>query len=227
MDVVDQFARFLDPLSILIVFGGALIAAIVRSTGEDIGRAFGALGPLFTASPERDSDAARHAVSRIAAIAELRGLQCADRIETAGRFLSTASRRLSDAESPAAFARWAEEELAARRQRHDGAIGFWTAMADAAPAMGLIGTVAGLIQMFAGMSDPGSIGPAMALALTTTLYGVVVANAFAGPIAARLERLSAAERAWQEATISRLVALAERELDRAQERPRAALRTVA
>ncbi|MDV3182666.1 MAG: MotA/TolQ/ExbB proton channel family protein, partial [Candidatus Phytoplasma australasiaticum] len=81
--------------------------------------------------------------------------------------------------------------------RHAAVHAFWGAAADAAPAMGMIGTVIGLIRIFGAMDDPTAIGPGMALALATTLYGMVVANLVAGPIAARLERLSGAEIEWQ------------------------------
>ena len=63
-------------------------------------------------------------------------------------------------------------------------------MADAAPALGMAGTVIGLIGMFAAMDDPALMGPAMALAMLTTLYGLVLGAVLFGPIASRLERLS-------------------------------------
>jgi chemotaxis protein MotA len=67
-------------------------------------------------------------------------------------------------------------------------------MAVMAPAMGMIGTLIGLVQMLANMSDPASIGPAMAVALLTTLYGAIIANAFAQPMADKLARSSALEK---------------------------------
>jgi chemotaxis protein MotA len=63
-----------------------------------------------------------------------------------------------------------------------------------APAMGMIGTLVGLVQMLANMSDPASIGPAMAVALLTTLYGAVIANAFAQPMSDKLARASQLEK---------------------------------
>lgn len=55
-----------------------------------------------------------------------------------------------------------------------------------APAFGMIGTLLGLIFMLGSMEDPSTIGPSMAVALITTLYGAVIANAFAGPIGDKL-----------------------------------------
>ena len=66
-------------------------------------------------------------------------------------------------------------------------------MAAAAPAFGMIGTLVGLVQMLANMSDPASIGPAMAVALLTTFYGAVLANMVFSPLASKLERNSMEE----------------------------------
>ncbi|MBV9840470.1 MAG: MotA/TolQ/ExbB proton channel family protein [Sphingomonadaceae bacterium] len=205
--------RFLDPLSLLLVVGGALLVAAARSTRSDVARALAALGPLFRADPEREAQAARVAVNGIKQLAQAKGLASADRVRSdhapgAKRFLRAAANRLSDADDADAFARWADEEVAARLRRHQEAIAFWQTAADAAPGMGMIGTVAGLIDMFANMDDPAKVGPGMALAMLTTFYGVVFANLVAGPIAARLERLSAAELDWQRETLARLATLA-------------------
>jgi chemotaxis protein MotA len=205
--------RFLDPLSLILVIGGSLLIAAARSTRSDIARAVAALGPLFRADPQREAQAARVAVNGIRQLAQAKGLGSADRVKSdrvpsAERFLRAAANRLSDADDAAGFATWAESDLAARARRHAEAQAFWQAAADAAPGMGMVGTVAGLIDMFANMDDPAKVGPGMALAMLTTFYGVLFANVIAGPIAARLERLSTAELDWQRETLDRLAALA-------------------
>ncbi len=77
--------------------------------------------------------------------------------------------------------------------RHSLGQQIFKAMGDAAPAMGMIGTLVGLVQMLSNMSDPKSIGPAMAVALLTTLYGAMLANMFALPIADKLSLRSSEE----------------------------------
>ena len=72
-------------------------------------------------------------------------------------------------------------------ERHKSGKNIFVKLADTAPAMGMIGTLVGLVQMLANMSDPASIGPAMAVALLTTLYGAMIANMIASPIADKLE----------------------------------------
>jgi chemotaxis protein MotA len=62
-----------------------------------------------------------------------------------------------------------------------------------APAMGMVGTLVGLVAMLQNMSDPSSIGPAMAVALITTLYGAMIANMLTIPLSYRLQRRSGEE----------------------------------
>lgn len=209
----EKLAQLADFTSFLLVFAGTMLVVLSRFDRTGLSRGFAALGPLFRADPEQDEIAAMRAVRLIEHIAEARSIACADRVQTAQRFLRLAARRLSDATSAAGFTRWAEEELEDRRRRHASAIEFWTMAAETAPAMGMIGTIIGLVFMFAAMDDAAAIGPAMALAMLTTLYGIIIANLIALPIARRLDRLSAQELAWQRRALDHLETLAVAELD--------------
>ncbi len=77
-------------------------------------------------------------------------------------------------------------EIDAMNDRHKMGSDFFMSFATFAPAMGLIGTLIGLVQMLQNMSDPSSIGPAMAVALITTFYGAIMANVMGSPMAAKL-----------------------------------------
>jgi chemotaxis protein MotA len=226
MFVLDQIARYFDPFAIAIVFGGTLLATFARSTNADLGRAWRSIGILRSADPEADALSARAAVGRISELVEVRSIMCADRVQTAQRFLHLAARRLSDSRGSTEFIRWATDEIDARRARHAGAIGVWRGIAETAPAMGMIGTIIGLVQMFAAMDDPAHMGPGMAVAMLTTLYGVILSAAIAGPIAGRLERLSETELDWQTATCKQFELLVRAELDHGGSRPKPNLRTV-
>jgi chemotaxis protein MotA len=227
MFVLDQIARYLDPLAIVIVFGGTLLVTVFRATRGDVRRAVAALALLGKADPRADAQAARVSVSRIRELAEVRSIGCVDRVETAQRFLLRAARELSEARGSADFARWAADEIESRRIRHQSVISVWRSMAEAAPAMGMIGTIIGLVQMFAHMDDPSKIGPGMAVAMLTTLYGVILGSGIAAPIAGRLESLSELELGWQAAACKQLELLAREELDGLPPRvARPVLRTV-
>lgn len=84
-------------------------------------------------------------------------------------------------------------DLQAMVCRHQRSADVLRRAAEFAPAMGLIGTLIGLVQMLGNLDDPAAIGPAMAVALLTTFYGAVLANLVFSPLAAKLERNSAEE----------------------------------
>jgi len=211
MDFLETASRYFDPVALALVVGGTLAAAAMRSTREDLKRALVALRPLFTARPANDALTALRAVRHVEWLTELKGISCADHIDASNPFVRRASLRLVDAESADAFARWAADDISERQARHRAAADVWRAAADAAPAMGMIGSVIGLVGMFSAMNDPDTIGPSMALALLTTFYGLIIAAVIASPIASRLDRLSLAEREWQEGIATRLEALARAE----------------
>ena len=204
----DLAARLFDPAALALVAGGSLAAAALRSTRSDVARAMAALKILLTGDPERDALSARRAVREIEQIAEKRGISCADRVGDESVFVRKAGLKLADAPSADAFAQWAAEDIDARAVRHENAAAVWRTAADAAPSLGMVGTVLGLIGMFASMDDPATLGPAMALAMLTTLYGLIAGTLLFGPAAARLERLSEAELRWQKAALARLETLA-------------------
>ena len=211
-----------DPLALLLVVGASLAVAAVRASLGDIGRAVGALGPLFRADPEADAARAMPMVRAIERVAHMQTLAVTDRVRARHPVIVAAAKALADCTDPACFRRYADETLTDRARRHRGGYEYWAAAADAAPAMGLAGTVVGLIVMFANMTAPEAMGGGMALALATTLYGVGFANMIALPIARRLERLSLDELAWQRRAFDHLIALAECELAQPPARVRAA-----
>ena len=90
-----------------------------------------------------------------------------------------------------AMSELSDEALTAKtlefRERLDKGETIMRAIGEAAPAFGMIGTLVGLVQMLSKMDDPAAIGPAMAIALLTTLYGALVASLFALPIADKLK----------------------------------------
>jgi chemotaxis protein MotA len=84
--------------------------------------------------------------------------------------------------------RMLEEEVRSSLHRHHMSARFFRRAADVAPAMGLIGTLVGLVQMLGSLENPAAIGPAMGVALLTTLYGAILANMVFAPVAAKIER---------------------------------------
>ncbi|MBA7572356.1 Chemotaxis protein PomA [subsurface metagenome] len=98
-----------------------------------------------------------------------------------------------DGVEPAALSRILYTELEYVSERHRMGAEIFMTMGNFAPAMGMMGTLIGLVKMLMQMDDPSSIGPAMALALLTTFYGVILANLLFLPAAGKLKTRSAAE----------------------------------
>ena len=93
------------------------------------------------------------------------------------------------------------------RDRHKLGADLFTSMGTFAPAMGMIGTLIGLVQMLQSMDDPSTIGPAMAVALLTTFYGSLMANICCMPIAGKLKTRSKEEMLTKEMTIQGIMSL--------------------
>ena len=84
-------------------------------------------------------------------------------------------------------------DVLAMMQRHARSASVLRRASELAPAMGLIGTLIGLVQMLSNLDDPSTIGPSMAIALLTTFYGAILANIVLVPLASKLERNSSLE----------------------------------
>lgn len=100
-----------------------------------------------------------------------------------------------------------ETEILFIQGRHRLGAEIFTTMGTYAPALGMIGTLIGLVQMLQTMDDPSSIGPAMAVALLTTFYGSVMANIVCLPIAGKLRTRSSQEVLIKELTIEGVLCL--------------------
>jgi len=132
-------------------------------------------------------------VVELAGIARKEGLLALEGQEINNPVLATGIRMLVDGHEPAIVKKALSTEMNETVARHKIGQDLFKAAGDAGPAMGMIGTLVGLVQMLSNMSDPKSIGPAMAVALLTTLYGAMLANMFALPVSDKLKLRSAEE----------------------------------
>ncbi|OYY73107.1 motility protein A [Sphingomonas sp. 28-63-12] len=216
---------YLDPTAIGIVGGGTVLAVLLRTELGDLGRAVAALPVLlrgrFRADPLLDQIAA---LGRIAA---RHGVMTLDRSVIADADVSAAIAAIVDGTTPEAIQLLSRHARQARIERHLAAADVWASAAEVAPAMGMVGTLIGLVKMFISMSDPAAIGGAMAVALLATLYGALIASLIAMPIAARLRRQARAEAFERSRLEAPLMAMAMRELPRHRDQPQLRERSVA
>jgi len=135
------------------------------------------------------------------------GLLSLEGKETSSEFLNKGIQLLVDGHDPEVVKTLLTKDMKQTVARHDWGQKVWTAIADVGPAMGMIGTLVGLVGMLAGMDDPQTIGPAMAVALLTTLYGAMLANMFAIPICDKLNLRSSEEETIKSLVIDALLAI--------------------
>jgi chemotaxis protein MotA len=199
-------APFLDPIALAIVGGGTALTVVLRTSLRDLARGIAALATLgrrrFDAEPLLDQIAA------FGRIAKRHGVTRLDRSVIKDADIAAAVAAIVDGASPDEVRALLEHRRLARSERHRGAFEMWTGAAEAAPALGMVGTLIGLVMMFTAMKDPATIGGAMAVALLATLYGALLANLVAMPIAVRLKRSSRQETQERARLEAPLVALA-------------------
>jgi len=122
-------------------------------------------------------------------------------------FLRKGIRLAVDGTEPDVIKAVLEIDLESMIQRHTDNSAVFTLVEDAGPAMGMIGTLVGLVAMLLNLSDPTAIGPAMAIALITTLYGSMIANMIAKPIYTKLNARSAEEQQLRIIMLSGIMAI--------------------
>lgn len=176
---------FVNMPSLAIVLGGTFAVVLMRFTlGQFIGSIKTAT-KAFLHKSESPEDIIERVVE-LAGIARKEGLLALERQEITNPVLAKGINLLVDGHEPTVVKKALLTEMNETLNRHSIGQQIFKAIGDAAPAMGMIGTLVGLVQMLSNMSDPKSIGPAMAIALLTTLYGAMLANMFALPIADKL-----------------------------------------
>ncbi|WP_245841756.1 motility protein A [Sphingomonas lenta] len=203
------FDQFLDPTAAALVLGGTALATLLRAPPSHLRRALGSLLTLFRVP--FSADPLLEQIDLQDRVARKHGTHALDRFVVADRDVRDAISAIVDGADGADVAAALAHARRARVERHLAAADVWSGVAEVAPAMGMIGTLIGLAQMFAKMGDPARIGGAMAVALLATLYGAVLANLIAAPIAARLRALARAEAFERTRLEAPLTALAARE----------------
>lgn len=186
---------FINIPSILIVVGGTLAVTTMCFSLSEMMRTFSIIGKTMTYSAHDPSEAAVQ-VLKIAELSRRQGvlsLQAVLKNLQSEPLLYKGMAMVVDGTPGEEVEAILRRDLSATLQRHQKSANVLRKAAEFAPAMGLIGTLIGLVQMLGNLADPTNIGPAMAVALLTTFYGAVLANMVFSPMSAKLERNSAEE----------------------------------
>lgn len=212
----DAQAQFFNVRALIIVLLGTIAVTCISYTSRELSRA-GAVILKSVFPQKRDPRAMARQLLDIAVVARVRGpLALMDTRDELRRdsYLKEAVEMVADGFEGDDVQRILGQELEAQMDRHGRSASILRRASEIAPAMGLIGTLLGLVQMLAQLDDPSSIGPAMATALLTTFYGAILGTVVLAPLAAKLEKNSN-----DEALIKHLVIIAMRSITN-KENPR-------
>jgi len=177
---------FINAPSLLIVIVGTVLVTLMKFSLKQFLSAATVAVKAFIYKVS-DPQALIEQAVELSGEARKNGLLALEEAEIHDPFFRKAVDMLVDGHDPAVVRDTLKKSLSLSLERHKEGQAIFKAFGDVAPAMGMIGTLIGLVQMLSVMDDPKQIGPAMAVALLTTLYGAIIANMVALPIAHKLE----------------------------------------
>lgn len=190
-------ANFFNIPSFLIVILGTMTVTATSFSAEELKNAWNVIGNSLFKKRKSSTLIARQLLD-LAVLAKKRGILALASIESELKkdpHLFKSAQIVTDGYEVEDIERILAQDLDALTERHRRSASILRRAAEIAPAMGLIGTLIGLVQMLANLQDPETIGPAMAVALLTTFYGAILGTAVLSPMAAKLERNSNEEAA--------------------------------
>ena len=205
---LTNIGRYLDLPSAIITFGGAFFAVMCMNTLKGFIGGMKSIGLIFKA-PNLDVSGMITNIINLSNVARKDGLlaleEAANNLDDA--FMKKGLLLIVDGTDPELVRGIMETELVSIEARHKKKIAFWDDVGAMGPAWGMIGTLVGLVNMLQQMDDPSSIGPSMAVALITTLYGSMLANWICAPVASKLKVNNALEMSVKEIEIEGLLSI--------------------
>jgi chemotaxis protein MotA len=201
-----NLSAFINVPSVIIVLGGTLMCTLTMQRMHVVVGAIKVAINAFVYHLEPPEELIERIVT-LAVKARKDGMLALEREQIDYPFLNKGIQMAIDGSTPDTIRAVLATEMASLRQRHERGHAIFKFMEGTAPAMGLIGTLVGLVQMLRTMNDPATIGPAMAVALLTTFYGAVLAFVVCGPIAKKLESRTDEETTLMRITLSGVMAM--------------------
>jgi len=206
MIMSGSLTMFVDGPSVMIVIVGSIFVLLMKYTMSQFLGAGKVAAKAFMFKLDKPEDLIEQVIE-LADAARKGGLLSLEGKEVGNAFLEKGIQLLVDGHDSDVVKSIMSKDKNLAVERHSMGISVFSALGDVGPAMGMIGTLIGLVGMLANMSDPKSIGPAMAVAILTTLYGSVMANMFAIPVADKLGIRKGEEELLQSMIIDALLAI--------------------
>ena len=205
---VDAFGNFVDIPSVFVTIGGSLSSVLGSFKLPDFINGLKSISLPFQEKVMDPGQTIKQIID-LSNVGRKEGLlaleEAANNIED--DFLKKGIMLVVDGTDPELVRGILETDLYCLQERHGKVIGFWEKWAEMGPAWGMIGTLLGLVNMLKKLDDPSAIGPNMAVALLTTLYGSLIANWLCNPIANKLKENNAMEVVMREITIEGLLSI--------------------
>lgn len=178
---------FINAHAIIAVFGGAIVATMIRfpmrSITQGLPTGLGYFMKLRKVGPRDLVDE----IGKLADIVRKSGPIALENVQVADPFLAKGIRYIADGYEADYIRESLERERDLFLERLGEGEKIFRSIGDCAPAFGMVGTLLGMVGMFAHMTDPSKLGPSMAIALVATFYGAVVQNFIGIPIADKLK----------------------------------------
>ncbi|WP_416305058.1 flagellar motor protein PomA [Neptunicella sp. SCSIO 80796] len=203
-----ELAMFINVPSILIVFCGSFFVVMISFTLGQFFNAGKIAVKAFMFKIEQPEDLIQQIV-QMADAARKGGFLALEEAEIDSPFMQKGVDMLVDGHDVDVVRDTLAKDISMTSERHEFGATIFKGLGDIAPAMGMIGTLIGLVAMLSNMDDPKSIGPAMAVALLTTLYGAFMANVICIPISDKLKNRAAQEKLNQSLILDGVVGIAD------------------
>ena len=205
---IAAMGNFFDFPSVLITIGGSFSCMLASYQMSDFVGGLKSIKLIFK-TPTINTPEMIQKIIELSNVARKEGLLSLEEAasDLDDDFLRKGILLIVDGTDPELVRAIMETELVSVEGRHKAKIGFWDGLGAMGPAWGMIGTLVGLVNMLQAMDDPSALGPNMAVALITTLYGSLLANWVCAPVSSKLKENNGQEVMLKEIMIEGLLSI--------------------
>lgn len=205
---VAALGNFIDIPSIIITFGGSISGLIGSYTIKEFATYMKGIAYAMK-DPKLDNGTTIAKIIELSNVARKEGLLALEEVAQGleDEFMKKGILLIVDGTEPELVRGILETELMNMDERHKAGAGFFETWASLGPAWGMIGTLVGLVNMLKKLDDAATIGPNMAVALLTTLYGSLIANWLCIPVSTKLKNINTKEYQMKEIVIEGLLSI--------------------
>ncbi len=211
-----SIGSFFNIPAAFIVIGGTIAVTSIAYRAEDLSKAWAILSASMFYQIRSPKSVALQLMD-ISVLAKQKGVlaiaQQEDELQK-DNYIAFAMRYITDGYKTEDILQILTHDMDSLIERHKTGASIIRRASEVAPAMGLIGTLVGLVQMLSQLNDPSSIGPAMAIALLTTFYGAVLGTVILAPMAAKLERNASLDVMMKDIILSAAISISKQESPR-------------